>query len=114
MNNLQKTFVAISNAKEWMPEANCRNMDTEMFFAGDGQNYDPFIKEVCRSCPVTEECLWYANESSCVDGVFGGMTPRERMLWRRKLGVNLFTTKKEYENRNMNYLHTNPSDWRER
>lgn len=113
MNELQRTFAAVVEAKNWMPEANCRNMDVDLFFSGTGGNYTSFVKEVCADCPVQEECLWYANETSSDDGYFGGMTPRERMRWRRNNNVVLGQTKKEWDNRNRGYLRNPVSRWDE-
>lgn len=76
-------------ADDWKDEANCRNMDTELFFPGLGGNVPQFVKEVCAECTVSEECLWYANETSADYGVWGGMSPRERQAWRRKNRVTL-------------------------
>jgi WhiB family transcriptional regulator, redox-sensing transcriptional regulator len=74
---------------EWKQSANCLNMDTSLFFPELGGNVPPFVREVCNSCDVIEECLWYANETGSVQGVFGGMSPQERVAWRRKNNVEL-------------------------
>ena len=74
---------------EWKNKANCRNMDVNLFFPALGGNVPPFVREVCGSCEVTEECLWYANETAAEHGVFGGLTPTERRLWRRRNNVSL-------------------------
>lgn len=74
---------------EWKKDANCLNMDTSLFFSELGSNVLPFVREVCDACPVIEECLWYANETGSDHGVFGGMTPTERRLWRRDNNIEL-------------------------
>jgi WhiB family redox-sensing transcriptional regulator len=86
MNDL---FETISSSHDWMAEANCLNMDTDLWFPEFGGNYSPFAKEVCNACPVAEECLWYANEIGAQHGMFGGLTPNQRHEWRRKRGVQL-------------------------
>ena len=73
----------------WQDDANCKNMDVNLFFPEYGGNYLPFVKEVCSSCSVIEECLWYANEMKSDEGFFGGMTPEQRRAWRRKNNVQL-------------------------
>lgn len=88
---------AILNSEQWMDDANCKNMDTEIFFANNNMPYDPFVKEVCMSCRVIEDCAWYANETSAYDGVFGGMTPSERRTWRQKNKVMMGQTRAEWE-----------------
>lgn len=42
------------------------------------------VKEVCALCPVTEDCLSYAIETRQGDGVWGGLTAKERIYLRRK------------------------------
>lgn len=75
---------------DWADDANCRNMDTRIFFpTNDGSNVDPFVREVCAECPVNFECLWYANETSTDHGVFAGMSPKQRQSWRTKNNVSL-------------------------
>jgi WhiB family redox-sensing transcriptional regulator len=74
----------------WVSDANCLNMDTNLWFPEFGANYTPFAKEVCNSCLVSEECLWYANQIGAQDGMFGGLTPSERERWRSKNGVRLY------------------------
>ena len=112
MSDLQKTFQAVIDAQSWMPKANCRNMDTDLFFSSNN-NYDPFVKEVCQTCPVSDECLWYANETQTTHGMFGGLTPGQRQLWRKKNQVVHGMGKNDWENRFRNRLRTVPSEWSE-
>lgn len=98
MNDLERTFVAVKSAMDWMDEANCRDMDVNLFFPEKaGGTYSPFAREVCSLCTVQEECLWYANETSADVGMFGGMSPEERRLWRKKLGITIGTLRSEVE-----------------
>lgn len=68
----------------WMKEANCRNMDVELFFLEEqtGRNYSDFAKEVCNTCDVSQQCLDYANKNMFDYGMFGGMSPNERKRYR--------------------------------
>ena len=97
MSDLVKTWEAVNKAIDWMDEANCKNMDTNLFFPNLGQNYDPFIEEVCMECSVIEECAWYANETSADFGMFGGMSPNDRHKWRKKNDITLGQTRAEWE-----------------
>jgi len=75
---------------EWMDHANCRNMDTSLFFLADqtGAQYSSFAKEVCAECDVSQNCLDYANENMFDYGMFGGLSPKQRSRYRaRVLGV---------------------------
>ncbi len=42
------------------------------------------VKGICAPCPVAPDCLAYAMETRQADGVWGGLTPRERINLRRK------------------------------
>lgn len=98
MNDLQKTFRAVIDSVEWSKQANCRGMDTNLFFEMNELNvYDPFAREVCFSCDVIEKCLWYANETATHDGMFGGMSPMERRKWRVNNKIQMGMTKEEWE-----------------
>lgn len=58
-----------------------------MFFP-DADIEDPSVsgpgKAVCAACPVRDECLDYALERRQDDGIWGGMTPKERYNLRRR------------------------------
>ena len=74
----------------WQEHANCKDMDLNLFFPEQkGGQYSSFIREVCEQCPVIQECLWFANETSADYGFFGGMSPEERRVWRRTNRVQL-------------------------
>lgn len=69
----------------WRDAALCRE--------GIGVDFFPFsedaqairrVKEVCARCPVTEDCLAYAMQTRQGEGVWGGLTPSERVSLRRR------------------------------
>jgi WhiB family redox-sensing transcriptional regulator len=96
----------------WMSEANCSNMDSNLFFPDTGLPYDPFVREVCGACPVQEDCLWYANETSSDYGMWGGMSPTERQLWRRRNDIALGDSREHYEWKNrQRFLHLPIEEW---
>ena len=97
MSDLENVFNALASAKEWMADANCKNMDTNLFFPTNGQNLDPFVVELCGTCVVQDECLWYANETHSSFGVFGGMSEKRRGRWRTANKVRLGMSKKDWE-----------------
>lgn len=111
MNDLQKTFVAVKSAMDWMGQANCRNMDVNLFFPKLGGQYDPFAREVCSDCPVQEECLWYANETSADEGMFGGLSPEQRRRWRRTNKASMGQSRKDWESAPVGYLRMNVGEW---
>lgn len=71
----------------WLEEALCRGMDRSIFFPEDGE-YDE-ARAICDCCPVKNPCAEYAHGFEWdKDGMFGGLTPRERMFIRdKRLGV---------------------------
>lgn len=61
----------------WLGRGACRDVPTAMFFPGRGASTKP-AKEVCRSCPVAEECREYALGIPQLTGVWGGLSDVER------------------------------------
>lgn len=66
---------------DWHTHALCRTgKHTTAKFYPDGAgkpNWQPAL-EICRACPVINECLDYALEHRELEGVWGGTTPRQR------------------------------------
>lgn len=75
----------------WMRNAACRDMDTEMFFPVRGLHNEnaetvarqtSYAKAVCALCPVLNDCREYIlGESLRYEndfGIWAGMTPEER------------------------------------
>ena len=67
---------------DWRHRAVCRDVNPELFFptseVGPGARQVAAAKAVCHRCPVTGECLAWAQESGQDHGIWGGMTPAER------------------------------------
>lgn len=63
----------------WREQARCRGVDPQIFHPveDDESAADP-AKAVCELCSVREACLEYALAAREKDGVWGGMTARER------------------------------------
>ncbi|WP_327070100.1 WhiB family transcriptional regulator [Kitasatospora sp. NBC_01302] len=72
----------------------CRFVDPELFFAcGRGAEAGQVMdngarvaaaKGVCRCCPVRQACLRQAVADGEGDGIWGGLTPMERLVLRRQ------------------------------
>jgi len=66
--------------EEWVEEATCRQVGTELFFPPDDKpvprDFYLRAKKVCRQCPVKDDCLDYGLDERY--GVWGMTTPRER------------------------------------
>lgn len=70
----------------WHRGAACHETPEVNFFPGKGQPVRA-ARAVCARCSVSRECLAYALENDCDDGVWGGTTPNERRQMRRSGGA---------------------------
>jgi WhiB family redox-sensing transcriptional regulator len=48
-----------------------------LFFIDRGASAQP-AKRICAACPVINECLDYALRTSAREGIWGGLSERER------------------------------------
>jgi len=71
----------------WIAEAECRGSAIEQGhykdFFGQGDNGK---KAMCSKCPVTHECLEYAERSESFWGTWGGLDAEERRLFMNRYG----------------------------
>jgi WhiB family redox-sensing transcriptional regulator len=68
---------------EWTERAACADTDTSVFFPGDGER-GTAAKKICAECPVIDMCLEYALSMNDRNGIWGGMSSRERDQIRRR------------------------------
>jgi WhiB family redox-sensing transcriptional regulator len=61
----------------WMLRGTCRGADTREFFPSNGLGVEA-AQQICRACPVKQECLEYALQNHIEQGVWGGASERER------------------------------------
>jgi WhiB family redox-sensing transcriptional regulator len=71
------------NRPDWMTKAACIGEPRELFFPGPGQDgirKTKKAKQICRTCPVVNDCIMYAMSFSprSLIGIWGGTTERER------------------------------------
>ena len=71
------------NRPDWMTKAACIGEPRDLFFPGPGQDgirKTKKAKEICRTCPVVNDCIEYAMSFSprSLIGIWGGTTERER------------------------------------
>lgn len=71
---------------DWHADANCTGIDPAIFFPEIGQSTAP-AKAICRACDVQVECLTDALNRGETHGVWGGLSAKERRLFRRKNGL---------------------------
>lgn len=74
-------------ATDWRASAACLTEPASLFFP-DGTT-GPWLlaieeaKAVCRRCPVADACLTFALDTGATDGIFGGLTEKERAAVQR-------------------------------
>ncbi len=71
--------------QDWRAVGLCAGRDPDLWFAVGALEHKQ-AKRICRDCPVRFECLSYAMDHPVDHGIWGGMTERERLRWRRKAG----------------------------
>ena len=69
----------------WADRAACLGEDQEKFFQGQGLGNSPHeARAICARCPVREECLDHALTQNETEGVWGGLTAKERKALKRR------------------------------
>jgi WhiB family redox-sensing transcriptional regulator len=74
MINLQPDWAA----EEWKKWALCAEVGGEWFFPEAKCRPDPQVLRLCEACPVRQECLDYAIANRLMEGVWGGLTGKQR------------------------------------
>lgn len=72
----------------WAQRGACRDVATEIFFPPRGASAEP-AKEVCRTCPVRDQCQEYSLPLTTLKGVWGGLAEVERKRLRPTVGPAL-------------------------
>jgi WhiB family redox-sensing transcriptional regulator len=76
--------VPVTDIWDWQIRGACRGMDSGFFFHPEGErgparaNREARAKEVCRACPVIEQCRRHALAVQEPYGVWGGLSESER------------------------------------
>lgn len=79
---MENPFLA-EEEQSWAVRAACRGMDPGIFFPSTDEEAEEAL-EVCRTCPVREECLEYALEARERYGIWGGTNERQRRRMLRR------------------------------
>ncbi|MGD0875480.1 MAG: WhiB family transcriptional regulator [Acidimicrobiales bacterium] len=61
----------------WRQRAACRGVDPDIFYPVSDDDSEE-AKAVCASCSVRQACLEYSLAAREREGVWGGLTERER------------------------------------
>lgn len=79
----------------WQARAACIVANGELFLGPDEERptgpdrRERLALQVCRGCPVREQCLAHAPRVPERHGVWGGTTPEQRLLLLHPLGREL-------------------------
>jgi len=73
-------------------QARCKEVGIEFFFTDDENERDTSVyaigKTICSGCSLRQQCLEWAVKHEA-HGLWGGSTPRERQMMRRKRNIVL-------------------------
>lgn len=73
------------NLPQWLNLAQCQYVDPELFFPHKGGQAQE-AKRICGVCKVKNECREYSIARPGLDGVWGGLSEKERKQIRRERG----------------------------
>ena len=68
----------VTTNQTWRQQGRCRGVDPEIFYPVSEEDEALEAKAICDSCPVRVACLEYALAAREKNGVWGGLTERER------------------------------------
>ena len=75
--NTYAVIPADKGDSDWMADASCVGIDTELFFPDKGERVDPMVAKMCNGCSVKAECLAYAIKYS-MTGTWANTSERKR------------------------------------
>jgi len=71
----------------WQKDANCKGMDTRLFYPKQGESIEQALVDACDSCPVRKECLNHALHWEHY-GYWAGTSEKERKRLRKTLKIS--------------------------
>lgn len=74
--------------QQWRSHAACAGQDTDDWFPARGASLR-HLRAICDACPVKTECAEFALEHRIPEGVFGGLSAKQRRRILRDRGVEL-------------------------
>jgi WhiB family redox-sensing transcriptional regulator len=84
MADTRRLPTPVTEVWNWQMRGSCRGMDSGYFFHPENERGPARVlrearaKEVCRRCPVIEECRRHALAAHEPYGVWGGLSESER------------------------------------
>jgi len=81
MAEIAETWTLVSKNFDWQDEANCVGLGDLFFFdRGSPAKKIETARGICKACKVSKQCLKFALDNRFEYGIWGGKTPKERML----------------------------------
>lgn len=74
---------AVKPDDSWKQQGACRGADPNLFYPTRGEDTGP-PKAICHTCPVEQICAEYAIRYHEDNGIWGGLSERERRRIRRR------------------------------
>jgi WhiB family transcriptional regulator, redox-sensing transcriptional regulator len=62
----------------WLDQIACKDCDPDDFFVAAGHTISEMVLELCRTCPVRQQCLKHAYDRGIDAGYLAGLSPSER------------------------------------
>ena len=84
MTDVRRLPTPVTAEWDWQMRGACRGMDTELFFHPDNERgpararRDARAKDICRGCPVLDECRRHSLLVQEPYGIWGGLSASER------------------------------------
>ena len=84
MADTRRLPAPVTEVWDWQMHGACRGMDSGFFFHPENErgparaNREARAKQVCRTCPVIEQCRRHALAAHEPYGVWGGLSEAER------------------------------------
>lgn len=77
----------IGNVNKWSDRAVCRTIGVDTFYHIEDNKLKNAAQQYCVSCPVQNQCLYTAIILKEDYGLWGGLTPRQRRSFLKKLRI---------------------------
>ena len=86
-------IVRLFRPTPWVTQAACRGLSRERYDLFFPDKFDSTsaanARAVCKTCPVREECLTYSLDEGIRDGIWGGLSERERRPLRKARSLTM-------------------------
>lgn len=83
-----KQYKRLTLTQSWQRQAACKGEEVDIFL---NSKREVEAKKFCSDCPVADQCLAFAIQTSNLAGVYGGVGEKDRdKAYRRQLQGNSY------------------------